>query len=143
MNADIRVRDVAVSDDGPAVRLMDGRTVPVPLAWYPRLADATVVGRHSGDGGASGVGGEPHMAGRAETTVGHPHRPRPRGGRGRARLGLARLPGGRSRGRTLRCASASCCACWPHARPRGAPPPVQIRRPERDRAFNPVNVWSG
>jgi hypothetical protein len=39
--ADIRVRDVSVSDDELTVALMDGRTLSVPLAWYPRLASAT------------------------------------------------------------------------------------------------------
>ncbi len=39
--ADIRVRDVSVSDDELTVALMDGRTLSVPLAWYPRLANAT------------------------------------------------------------------------------------------------------
>jgi len=39
--ADIRVRDVAVSEDELTVALMDGRTIAVPLAWYPRLADGT------------------------------------------------------------------------------------------------------
>ena len=35
---DIRVRDVVVSEDELTVALMDGRTISVPLAWYPRLA---------------------------------------------------------------------------------------------------------
>lgn len=39
--ADIRVRDVAVSEDELTVALMDGRTISVPLAWYPRLAAGT------------------------------------------------------------------------------------------------------
>ncbi|MEO9189461.1 MAG: DUF2442 domain-containing protein [Acetobacteraceae bacterium] len=39
--ADIRVRDVAVSEDELTVALMDGRTIAVPLAWYPRLALGT------------------------------------------------------------------------------------------------------
>jgi hypothetical protein len=39
--ADIRVRDVAISEDELKVALMDGRTITVPLAWYPRLAEAT------------------------------------------------------------------------------------------------------
>ncbi len=39
--ADIRVRDVTVTDDDLSVALMDGRTITVPLAWYPRLANAT------------------------------------------------------------------------------------------------------
>ena len=39
--ADIRVRDVTVSEDELIVALMDGRTISVPLAWYPRLAAGT------------------------------------------------------------------------------------------------------
>ena len=39
--ADIRVRDVMVSADELTVALMDGRTITVPLAWYPRLEAAT------------------------------------------------------------------------------------------------------
>lgn len=39
--ADIRVRDVSLTDDELSVALMDGRTITVPLAWYPRLANAT------------------------------------------------------------------------------------------------------
>ena len=39
--ADIRVRDVTVSEDALTVALMDGRTISVPLAWYPRLAAGT------------------------------------------------------------------------------------------------------
>ncbi len=39
--ADIRVRDVEVTEDELIVALMDGRSIMVPLAWYPRLADAT------------------------------------------------------------------------------------------------------
>jgi hypothetical protein len=43
--SDSRVQDVAVTDDELTVRLMDGRAVSVPLAWYPRLADATAAQR--------------------------------------------------------------------------------------------------
>lgn len=39
--ADTRVRDVSLTDDESSVALMDGRTITVPLAWYPRLANAT------------------------------------------------------------------------------------------------------
>jgi hypothetical protein len=39
--ADIRVREVSVSDHELSVSLMDGRTIVTPLAWYPRLANAT------------------------------------------------------------------------------------------------------
>jgi hypothetical protein len=38
---DIRVRGVIITDDELSVALMDGRRISVPLAWYPRLADAT------------------------------------------------------------------------------------------------------
>lgn len=36
-----RVRDVRCSDDTLSVDLMDGRTITVPLAWFPRLLHAT------------------------------------------------------------------------------------------------------
>ncbi len=35
------IRDVHVSEDSLSVDLADGRTITVPLAWYPRLLDAT------------------------------------------------------------------------------------------------------
>jgi hypothetical protein len=41
-NAGERVRDVRVSDDTLAVDLADGRTIIVPLTWYPRLLNATL-----------------------------------------------------------------------------------------------------
>ena len=40
-NAGERVRDVHVTEDTLAVDLADGRTIIVPLAWYPRLLTAT------------------------------------------------------------------------------------------------------
>ncbi len=39
--ADERVADVETTDDELRVRLMDGRTISAPLAWYPRLLHAT------------------------------------------------------------------------------------------------------
>jgi hypothetical protein len=36
-----RVKDVGFTEDTVAVGLIDGRTIVVPLAWYPRLLDAT------------------------------------------------------------------------------------------------------
>ena len=36
-----RVVDVRFNDDTLSVDLADGRTITVPLAWYPRLLDAT------------------------------------------------------------------------------------------------------
>jgi len=40
-HADERVHDVRVTDDLLIVALADGRTISVPLAWYPRLRNAT------------------------------------------------------------------------------------------------------
>lgn len=40
-HADERVQDVRVTDDLLIVALADGRTISVPLAWYPRLRNAT------------------------------------------------------------------------------------------------------
>ena len=39
--ADERVADVETTDDELRVRLMDGRTISTPLAWYPRLLHAS------------------------------------------------------------------------------------------------------
>jgi hypothetical protein len=39
--ADERVADVRVTEDELSVRLWDGRTISVPLTWYPRLLNAT------------------------------------------------------------------------------------------------------
>ena len=36
-----RVKDVHFTDNTLAVDLFDGRTIIVPLVWYPRLLDAT------------------------------------------------------------------------------------------------------
>ena len=39
--ADERVAGVSFDEHRLIVDLMDGRTIAVPLAWYPRLFDAT------------------------------------------------------------------------------------------------------
>lgn len=39
--ADERVADISINEDELSVRLKDGRTISVPLAWYPRLLHAT------------------------------------------------------------------------------------------------------
>jgi uncharacterized protein DUF2442 len=39
--ADERVKGVRVGKHALSVDLMDGRTITVPLAWYPRLMHAT------------------------------------------------------------------------------------------------------
>jgi hypothetical protein len=41
LNPGERVRDVRVTEDTLDVDLIDGRTIIVPLAWFPRLLDAT------------------------------------------------------------------------------------------------------
>jgi len=41
-NSGERVRGVQFTDDTLAVDLADGRTIIVPLTWYPRLLNATV-----------------------------------------------------------------------------------------------------
>jgi hypothetical protein len=39
--ADGRVQDVRCNEHSLIVDLIDGRTISVPLAWYPRLLQAT------------------------------------------------------------------------------------------------------
>ena len=39
--ADERVADVSFDQDSLSVRLKGGRTITVPLAWFPRLLHAT------------------------------------------------------------------------------------------------------
>ncbi len=41
ITTDERVADVKVTEDTLSVTLMDGRTISVPLVWYPRLLHAT------------------------------------------------------------------------------------------------------
>ena len=40
VSADERVKDVTIAKESLCVDLMDGRTITVPLAWCPRLANA-------------------------------------------------------------------------------------------------------
>ena len=41
IKADERVKDVHLTEDTLCVDIMDGRTISVPLVWYPRLFNAT------------------------------------------------------------------------------------------------------
>jgi hypothetical protein len=41
IKTDERVKDVSFTEDTIAVDLMDGRTIVVPLVWYPRLLNGT------------------------------------------------------------------------------------------------------
>ena len=40
-NPDDQVKDVTFTDTHLSVDLVDGRTITVPIAWYPRLANGT------------------------------------------------------------------------------------------------------
>ena len=56
---DERVAEVTFTDDSLSVRLMDGRAISVPLAWYPRLLKASPKQRASKDwwtGASTGTG---------------------------------------------------------------------------------------
>jgi len=52
-----RVTDVRFDDDTMSVDLADGRTITVPLVWYPRLLDATPTQRRNWQpcGGGFGI----------------------------------------------------------------------------------------
>ena len=51
-----RVKDVRVTDDALTVDLVDGRTITVPLVWFPRLLEATVVQRNGWQVSGGGFG---------------------------------------------------------------------------------------
>lgn len=46
LTAEVKAQKVTVTDDTLAVDLNDGRTISVPLAWYPRLLHGTPGERH-------------------------------------------------------------------------------------------------
>ncbi len=53
---DERVLDVRFDDASLIVDLMDGRTISVPLAWYPRLLHATAAQRAGWEMAGAGYG---------------------------------------------------------------------------------------
>lgn len=53
---DERVLDVRCDDASLIVDLMDGRTISVPLAWYPRLLRATPKQRAAWETAGTGYG---------------------------------------------------------------------------------------
>lgn len=57
LTADERVAEVKINEDELSVRLMDGRTISVPLVWYPRLLNATYAQRNNWciSGGGYGI----------------------------------------------------------------------------------------
>ncbi len=77
LTADERVAGVKFTKDALSVSLKDGRIISVPLAWYPRLLDASPAERKNwrvaggGYTGVLGVGGhryEPEIAYLADST---------------------------------------------------------------------------
>jgi hypothetical protein len=54
--ADERVADVRFEDDRLIVDLADGRTIAVPVAWYPRLEGATPAQRAHWEVAGAGYG---------------------------------------------------------------------------------------
>ncbi len=54
--ADERVADLEITEDTLSVQLMDGRTISVPLVWYPRLLNATEAQRKNWQIGGGGYG---------------------------------------------------------------------------------------
>lgn len=57
IRADERVKNVYFSEEAISVDLMDGRTITVPLVWYPKLLNATPGQRASWEvcGGGYGI----------------------------------------------------------------------------------------
>lgn len=53
---DERVADVRCDDDYLTVDLMDGRSISVPLAWYPRLLAGTTAQRANWQKAGGGYG---------------------------------------------------------------------------------------
>lgn len=51
-----RADDVTFTDDALVVRLRDGRVLSVPLAWFPRLRDATREQRSGWELTGDGIG---------------------------------------------------------------------------------------
>lgn len=54
--ADERVAGVELTDDSLSVALMDGRTIIVPLVWYPKLLNASNAQRRNWKISAGGYG---------------------------------------------------------------------------------------
>ena len=56
LQADERVKNVIIDEDTLTVDLMDGRTISVPLVWYPRLMNAPEKDRKKWEVSAAGYG---------------------------------------------------------------------------------------
>ena len=55
-DTDLLVMNISIDDDRLTGELMDGRTIGVPLAWYPRLANATPKQRNNWELAGAGYG---------------------------------------------------------------------------------------
>ncbi|MBI2886023.1 MAG: DUF2442 domain-containing protein [Chloroflexi bacterium] len=57
INPGEQVKDVRVTEDTLTVDLMDGRTLSVPIGWFPRLLHGTLKARHNWQlsGGGEGI----------------------------------------------------------------------------------------
>jgi hypothetical protein len=47
LTADVRAQKVIITDERLSVELNDGRSISVPLAWYPRLSHSSPEERNS------------------------------------------------------------------------------------------------
>ena len=56
IRADERVKNVYFNEETVSVDLMDGRTITVPLVWYPRLLNATLDQRANWEVSGGGYG---------------------------------------------------------------------------------------
>jgi len=56
LKADERVKALRINDDVITVDLMDGRSISVPLIWYPRLAKASQKERENWKTSGGGYG---------------------------------------------------------------------------------------
>ncbi len=56
LRADERVANVSCTSDVLSVELMDGRTISVPLTWYPRLLNASPAERKNWKVSGGGYG---------------------------------------------------------------------------------------
>jgi hypothetical protein len=55
-NPNERIKDVRANEDALSADLIDGRTITVPLAWFPRLLHATSEQRNNWQVSAAGFG---------------------------------------------------------------------------------------
>lgn len=56
LNPGLRVKDVRFTEDELVVSIADGRTISVPLVWYPRLLHATPDQREHWEPAGAGFG---------------------------------------------------------------------------------------